>query len=141
MADVHISDLAQIAAILGNENIPIEDSSDTLRVTPTQLKGFTIGNTDISMVGNGTVTGAIKALYDEQNVTIVTVADVASLPVTKNDASITSNMVCVKAELSNPAVYISADVITGVGQVTIGGEGAVYSGGTTDIKLYLMKQS
>lgn len=141
MADVNISDLAQIAAILGNENMAIEDSSDTLRVTPTQLKGFTIGNTDISMVGNGTVTGAIKALYDEQNVTIVTVADVASLPVTKNDASITSNMVCVKAELSNPAVYISADVITGVGQVTIGGEDAAYSGGTTDIKLYLMKQS
>jgi len=72
---------------------------------------------------------------DELRVLKVTASAVASLPVTISNAKITTDMVCMKAVLSNPAAQ------TGDWEVNTNTAGqAVISGtisGTTNIELYL----
>ena len=83
-----------------------------------------------------------KMLHDyvEQiEVLIITISSVSSLPVTKTDSRITSDMVVVQATLSAPAEQINDwTVTTSNGSLTIGPSGALGNNGT-DVTLYLMK--
>lgn len=66
---------------------------------------------------------------------VVTASSISSLPTTISDASITATMVCIKAELSNPAAQVNDWTVTTVsGTATVSGS----ISGTTNIKLYLM---
>ena len=69
---------------------------------------------------------------------VLTKSSVSSLPTTISNAAITSTMVCIKAELSNPSAQ-SGDwtVTTASGTATVSGT----INGTTDIKLYLVEQA
>ena len=88
---------------------------------------FTL-NTNYELVPNG-IANEIPCL-------IITQSSVSSLPITINNANITSDMVCINSILSNPSAQTGDwTLTTSSGSVSISGT----ISGTTDITLYLMK--
>ena len=78
----------------------------------------------------------IKNLFNRSKIVVVDCGTISSLPKTVSNSAISSDHVCVKAELSSPIAQ-SGDwtVTTSNGSLTI--TGSLYSGHTTTLKLYL----
>lgn len=66
MADIKISQLGSAIAVDDSDIVPVVSGGNTLKATAAQLKEHAIGNTSISGIGNGSVTGAISALNSEK---------------------------------------------------------------------------
>lgn len=96
-----------------------------------------IGDDTVLAIDDGTETCKIPANAMLNTVLVLEKTTFSSLPQTFENNSITEDMVCIKAELSNPAAQ------TGDWTVTTNGQGqAIVSGsinGSTALKLYLMK--
>jgi len=83
MADIKISELGAVLTVGDSDVLPMTASGVTSKVSTSLLKDYVIGTTDISAIGDGTVTGAIDAintdmpdgLDDLDDVTITTPAD------------------------------------------------------------------
>ena len=83
MADIKISELGAALTVGDSDVLPMTASGVTSKVSTSLLKDYVIGTTDISAIGDGTVTGAIDAintdmpdgLDDLDDVTITTPAD------------------------------------------------------------------
>ncbi len=73
MADIKISQLGAAIAVGDTDLVPIVSGGNTLKATAAQVKEHSIGNTNISSIGDGSVTGAISALNtDKQPKTLET---------------------------------------------------------------------
>lgn len=73
MADIKISQLGAAIAVGDTDLVPIVSGGNTLKATAAQVKEHSIGNTNISSIGDGSVTGAINALNtDKQPKTLAT---------------------------------------------------------------------
>ena len=73
MADIKISQLGSAITVDDSDIVPVVSGGNTLKATAAQLKEHAIGNTSISGIGNGSVTGAISALNtDKQPKTLAT---------------------------------------------------------------------
>lgn len=73
MADIKISQLGAAIAVGDTDLLPIVSGGNTLKATAAQVKEHSIGNTNISSMGDGSVTGAISALNtDKQPKTLAT---------------------------------------------------------------------
>lgn len=73
MADIKISQLGAAIAVGDTDLVPIVSGGNTLKATAAQVKEHSIGNTNISSMGDGSVTGAISALNtDKQPKTLAT---------------------------------------------------------------------
>lgn len=66
MADIKISQLGSAIAVEDSDIVPVVSGGNTLKATAAQLKEHAIGNTSISGIGNGSVTGAINALNTDK---------------------------------------------------------------------------
>ena len=83
MADIKISELGAALTVGDSDVLPMTASGVTSKVSTSLLKDYVIGTTDISAIGDGTVTGAIDAintdmpdgLDDLDDVSITTPAD------------------------------------------------------------------
>lgn len=62
MADIKISQLGDAIAVGDTDLVPIVSGGNTLKATVAQVKEHLIGNTNISSIGDGSVTGAISSL-------------------------------------------------------------------------------
>lgn len=83
MADIKISQLGSAIAVDDSDIVPVVSGGNTLKATAAQLKEHAIGNTSISGIGNGSVTGAISALNsDKQPKTLATPITVDGTPQT-----------------------------------------------------------
>lgn len=78
----------------------------------------------------------VKSLFNRNKIVVVDCGTISSLPKTVSNSAISSDHVCIKAELSSPIAQ-SGDwtVTTSNGSLTI--TGSLYSGHTTTLKLYL----
>lgn len=73
MADIKISQLGAAIAVGDTDLMPIVSGGNTLKATAAQVKEHSIGNTNISSIGDGSVTGAISELNtDKQPKTLAT---------------------------------------------------------------------
>lgn len=75
MADIKISQLGAAASVGDSDVFPIVQDGVTVKGSIGQVKTHTIGNTDISGIGDGSVTGAISSL----DVTRAKRADIATV--------------------------------------------------------------
>lgn len=66
MADIKISQLGAAIAVGDTDLVPIVSGGNTLKATAAQVKEHSIGNTNISSIGDGSVTGAISTLNTEK---------------------------------------------------------------------------
>ena len=66
MADIKISQLGAAIAVGDTDLVPIVSGGNTLKATAAQVKEHSIGNTNISGIGDGSVTGAISALNTDK---------------------------------------------------------------------------
>lgn len=62
MADVKISELGSAATIADNDYLVVDTGTATLKSTAALAKKYMIGDTSISGIGDGSVTGAISTL-------------------------------------------------------------------------------
>lgn len=62
MADIKISQLGSAIAVGDTDVLPIVSGGNTLKATAAQVKEHSVGNTNISGIGDGSVTGAISSL-------------------------------------------------------------------------------
>lgn len=62
MADIKISQLGAAIAVGDTDVLPIVSGGNTLKATAAQVKEHSVGNTNISGIGDGSVTGAISSL-------------------------------------------------------------------------------
>lgn len=73
MADIKISQLGAAIAVGDTDLVPIVSGGNTLKATAAQVKEHSIGNTNISSIGDGSVTGAISSINtDKQPKTLAT---------------------------------------------------------------------
>lgn len=83
MADIKISQLGSAITVDDSDIVPVVSGGNTLKATAAQLKEHAIGNTSISGIGDGSVTGAISALNsDKQPKTLATSITVDGTPQT-----------------------------------------------------------
>lgn len=83
MADIKISQLGSAIAVDDSDIVPVVSGGNTLKATAAQLKEHAIGNTSISGIGDGSVTGAISTLNsDKQPKTLATSITVDGTPQT-----------------------------------------------------------
>ena len=114
MADIKISQLGAASALTGSEAFPETNSGTTYKATAEQIKTFAIGSTSISEIGDGTVTGAIKSLSDNEKNEVLFLTSVACSATTGDfvsvsNSAITANHVVVSVEYANLAA-ITTDV-------------------------------
>lgn len=142
---MQIHELNTFVGTPGNgDYLAIDDGSETRKVDATNL-GVTTKMT-LAEAKAGTVTAsrvmqpsvfkqAVEAITD---VLVLSVPSFSSLPKTVTNENITSDMVCLKAELGTPSAQ-TADwtVTTSSGSLRITGTSAI--SGSTTLKLYLMK--
>ena len=89
---------------------------------------------NLNKIENGIYDNSVA--IEKSHVYVLDIASTSSLPLTVNDAEITSDMVPIKADLGTPSAQTSDwDVTTSDGSLTISGS----ISGSTTIKLYLMK--
>ena len=124
--------------------LAIDDGSETTKVeannlgvtTPMTKAEATEGSVTASRVVQPSVfKEAVEAIA---SVLVLSVSSFSSLPKTVTNSNITSDMVCIKAELGTPSAQ-TADwtVTTSNGSLQITGTNAI--SGSTTLKLYLMK--
>lgn len=126
-----------------SDYLAIDDGSETFKVGADNLGVTTVMTQNEAETGTSTASRVVtpKMLHDYVasvgEVLIVTASSVSSLPATISNANITTDMVCIKAELTVPSAQTgdwAVDTNT-AGQAKITGT----ISGTTDITLYLMK--
>ena len=134
MADIKISQLGAAIAVNDSNLLPIVSNGNTLKAPASLVKDYTVGNTDLSGIGDGTPTGAIAALNTELGTTkqalstqalyFTSVACSATTGnfLTKSDANITADHVVAECTFANPSA-ITTDVTwtTASGSVTLNG--------------------
>ena len=62
MADIKISQLGAAIAVNDSDLLPIVSNGSTLKAQASLVKGYVVGDTDLTGIGDGTPTGAISAL-------------------------------------------------------------------------------
>ena len=62
MADIKISQLGEALAVTDNDVLPMTASGVTSKVKTSTMKEYMIGDDDISLIGDGSATGAISTL-------------------------------------------------------------------------------
>lgn len=125
-----VETVAGIGVETGTKNIPLTgadvpvSSSDSTKVS-TKLSGI---DSDIS---------DLEASVSKLPVLVVTFSSFSSLPQTVTNAAITTDMVCIKAELGTPSAQTSDWTVNTdtAGQVTVSGS----ISGSTTLTLYLAK--
>ena len=80
MADIKISELTAALTVSDSDVLPMTASGSTVKVTTALLKEHAIGNTDISGIGDGTATGAIDSLNDEDTTIKAMIAPTETSP-------------------------------------------------------------
>ena len=89
MADIKISQLGAAIAVGDTDLVPIVSGGNTLKATAAQVKEHSIGNTNISSIGDGSVTGAISALNtDKQPKTLDTPLTIGGVSKTTVEAAL-----------------------------------------------------
>lgn len=89
MADIKISQLGAAIAVGDTDLLPIVSGGNTLKATAAQVKEHSIGNTNISSIGDGSVTGAINALNtDKQPKTLDTPLTIGGVSKTTVEAAL-----------------------------------------------------
>lgn len=112
MADIKISELTAALTVGDSDEIPMTASGSTVKVTPSQIKDYAIGTTDISAVGDGSVTGAIDALATAKDVLYFTGLACSAMTgnfCSKSDANITADYIIAECVFSKPSA-ITTDV-------------------------------
>ena len=62
MTDIKISQLGAAIAVNDSDLLPIVSNGSTLKAPASLVKGYAVGDTDLTGIGDGTPTGAISAL-------------------------------------------------------------------------------
>lgn len=62
MADIKISQLGAAQQVNDTDILPMTSGNITVKVSAAQLKEHSVGDNDISLIGDGTPTGAIVSL-------------------------------------------------------------------------------
>lgn len=103
MADIKISQLGAAIAVGDIDLLPIVSGGNTLKATAAQVKEHSIGNTNISSIGDGSVTGAINALNtDKQPKTLDTPLTIGGVSKTTVEAAL-DGLVSENQTLTNEA--------------------------------------
>lgn len=107
MADIKISQLGAAIAVGDTDLVPIVSGGNTLKATAAQVKEHSIGNTNISSIGDGSVTGAINALNtDKQPKTLATPLTIGGVSKTTVEDAL-SGLVSENQTLANDKVNTS----------------------------------
>lgn len=113
MADIKISELTAALTVSDADVLPMTASGSTVKVSASLLKTHAIGSTDISGVGDGSVTGAIDSLDDEDTAIKAMVAPTETSP-TANGWSVGEQFIY------NDILYKVTATITAGDALTIG---------------------
>lgn len=112
MADIKISQLGAAIAVGDTDLVPIVSGGNTLKATAAQVKEHSIGNTNISSIGDGSVTGAISTLNtDKQPKTLATSITVDGTPQTTVEGAlgaINTDLGATKQALATQALYFTS---------------------------------
>lgn len=112
MADIKISQLGAAIAVGDTDLLPIVSGGNTLKATAAQVKEHSIGNTNISSIGNGSVTGAISALNtDKQPKTLDTPLTIGGVSKTTVEAAL-GGLVSENQTLANDIAYVNTNLTT-----------------------------
>lgn len=127
MADIKISQLGAAIAVGDTDLVPIVSGGNTLKATAAQVKEHSIGNTNISSIGDGSVTGAINALNtDKQPKTLDTPLTIGGVSKTTVEAAldglVSENQTLANDKLDKTAV---ASVIETIGNTPLKSGGYV----------------
>lgn len=121
MADIKISQLGAAIAVGDTDLVPIVSGGNTLKATAAQVKEHSIGNTNISSIGDGSVTGAINALNtDKQPKTLDTPLTIGGASKTTVEAAL-GGLVSENQTLTN--ALTNKYLLTGVGYVSVTADG------------------
>lgn len=126
MADIKISQLGAAIAVGDTDLVPIVSGGNTLKATAAQVKEHSIGNTNISSIGDGSVTGAINALNtDKQPKTLDTPLTIGGVSKTTVEAALdglvsenqtlTNNV----GTLTNLNTYSKTSVVNGINEANL----------------------
>ena len=122
---VKINELGAAGTINDSDYMAIDTGQATLKATAKQVKEYVIGDTDISEIGDGSVTGAISALNSAKDVLFFSGLACSAMTgnfCTKSDANITADHIVAECVFSKPSA-ITTDVtwITASGSLTLNG--------------------
>ena len=127
MADVKISELGSAATIADSDYLVVDTGAATLKATAALAKEYMIGDTNISGLGDGTVTGAISELAMATTKDVLFFSGIACSAMTgnfctKSDANITADHIVAECVFSKPSA-ITTDVTwtTASGSLTLNG--------------------
>ena len=118
----------------------VDDGTETTKLPANNIQPTPMTEQELTD-GTETAPRVISpAVLSELKVLVIEKADVNDLPVNISNTSITSDMVCLKSELSNLEAQTADWVIqTFNGELSINAVSGVGIAGGTDIKLYLVK--
>ena len=111
-------------------------TSDDLTVLSADIISYDNTSSGLSASNTQTAIDELAASTVGSKCLVISQTSIAALPATIQNTSITSDMVCIKAELSNPSAQ-SGDwtVTTSNGSLSVTGT----ISGTTDLKMYLVE--
>lgn len=125
MADIKISQLGAAIAVGDTDLMPIVSGGNTLKATAAQVKEHSIGNTNISSIGDGSVTGAISELNtDKQPKTLATPLTIGGVSKTTVEDAL-GGLVSENQTLTNNKLDKSGGTLTGNLNITKTTSGAV----------------
>lgn len=125
MADIKISELSAALTVGDSDVVPMTASGNTVKAAASTIKDYMIGTTDISGIGDGSVTGAISALATAKDVLFFSGLACSAMTgnfCTKSDANITADHIVAECVFSKPSA-ITTDVTwtTANGSLTLNG--------------------
>lgn len=125
MADIKISELGAAAVVDDTDVVPATSNGVTKKVAASVLKEYMIGDTSISGIGDGSVTGAISAINSAKDVLFFSGIACSAMTgnfCTKSDANITADHIVAECVFSKPSA-ITTDVTwtTASGSLTLNG--------------------
>ena len=125
MADIKISQLGAALVVNDADVFPATASGVTEKVAASVLKEYMIGDTSISGIGDGSVTGAISAINSAKHVLFFSGIACSAMTgnfCTKSDANITADHIVAECVFSKPSA-ITTDVTwtTASGSLTLNG--------------------
>lgn len=112
MADVKISELGSAATIADSDYLVVDTGEATLKSTAALVKEYMIGDTSISGIGDGSVTGAISAINSAKDVLFFSGLACSAMTgdfCSKSDANITADHIVAECVFSKPSA-ITTDV-------------------------------
>ena len=130
-----------------NDFLAIDNGTDTAKIPSsklgvttkmTQAEAEAGTSTEPRVVTPKVFRDAVESIASSLEVLVLTRSSFSSLPITITNSNITSDMVCIKAELGTPSAQTADwEVNTSDGSLTVGPSGAI--SGSTTLKLYLAK--